>query len=147
LGGVLVAIAVVAFVRAWPFTVDRYPSWTDPGVAPYQDLIDGVERAGGSAVWSFPEARDDGEHRFGPVRVRRHTPGYPDDLLRTVRYTAFGAVYEDSSTLERAGAGWDRLLGQFMAGERSRPVWAVGESGYHDATAGKRLGLVQTVFL
>ena len=34
-----------------------------------------------------------------------------------------------------------------MTGERARPAWAVGESGFHDARAGKRLGAVQTVFL
>ncbi len=32
-------------------------------------------------------------------------------------------------------------------GERSRPAWAVAESGFHGLTAGKRLGPVQTVFL
>src|SRR5262249_44753628 len=28
-GGVLVAVGVVALVRAWPFTVDAYPPWQD----------------------------------------------------------------------------------------------------------------------
>ena len=147
LGGMLVAIGVAAFVRAWPFAVDRYPSWSQPGIAPYQDFIDHVERAGGAAIWSFPEARDEGQRHVGPVLVRHRTRPYPDDLLRTVRYTAYGAIYEDTTTFERPGGGWDRLLVQYLAGERSRPVWAVGEAGYHDPSAGKRLGLVQTVFL
>jgi hypothetical protein len=147
LGSVVAAIGVVALVRGWPFTVDRYPSWTTPGLAPHQELIDYVEGAGGLVVWSFPEARDEGEHVLGPVRVKRRTDPYPDDLLRSVRYTAFGAIYEDTTSFERSGAGWDRLIAQHLAGERSRPVWAIGEAGYHDASAGKRLGLVQTVFL
>lgn len=147
LGAVLAAIGVAALIRGWPFTVDRYPSWSDPGLAPYQDLIDHVEGAGGIAVWSFPEARDDGEHVFGPVRVKRRTDPYPDDLLRSVRYTAFGAIYEDTTRFERSGAGWDRLLAQHVAGERSRPVWAIAESGFHETGATKRLGLVQTVLL
>ena len=96
-------------MRAWPFAVDRYPSWTSPGVAPYQDLIDHVERTGGSAVWSFPEARDDGERKFGPVLVRHRTGRYPDDLLRTVRYTAYGAIYEDTTTFERAELKRDQI--------------------------------------
>jgi hypothetical protein len=146
-GSVVSALGVVALVRGWPFTVDRYPNWTDPGLAPYQELIDHVEGAGGLAVWSFPEARDEGEHVVGPVRVTRRTDPYPDDLLRSVRYTAFGAVYEDTTRFERSGAGWDRLIVQHLAGERSRLVWAVAESGFHDTSAGKRLGLVQTVFL
>ena len=147
LGLVLVAIGLVAFVRAWPFRVDRYPSWIDPGVAPHQDVIDHVDRAGGAAIWSFPEARDEGMKKVGPVAVRHHTAPYADDLLRTVRYTGFGAVYEDTTRFERPGGGWDRLLAQYVAGTRSRPVWAVGESGFHEYRAGKRVGTVQTVFL
>lgn len=147
LGLVLVAIGVAAFVRAWPFRVDRYPSWTDPGVAPHQDVIDHVDRAGGAAIWSFPEARDDGARKVGPVTVRHQTAPYPDDLLRTVRYAGFGAVYEDTTRFERPGGGWDRLLAQYVAGTRSRPVWAVGEAGFHEYRADKRIGTVQTVFL
>jgi hypothetical protein len=98
-------------------------------------------------VWSLPEARDDGEQWFGPIRVGWHTAPYPDDLLRTARYTAFGAVYEDTTRVERPGDGWDRLLSQFALGDRSRPAWAVGESGFHGFTAGKGLGNIQTVFL
>src|SRR5207247_1198867 len=45
------------------------------------------------------------------------------------------------------GGGWDQLLRQYAAGERSRPAWAVGESGFHGVSAGKSIGPVQTVFL
>src|SRR5205085_1125490 len=75
------------------------------------------------------------------------TEPYADDLLRTFRYTAFGAVYEDTSTFEQPGGGWDRLLGEYVRGERSRPAWALAESGFHGHTAGKQVGPVQTVFL
>ncbi len=84
---------------------------------------------------------------MGPVKVSWYTPPYPDDLLRTARYTAFGAVYEDTTRFERPGGSWDRLLGEFAAGDRSRPGWAVGESGFHGFTAGKTLGKIRTVFL
>jgi hypothetical protein len=48
----------------------------------------------------------------------------------------------------RAARGsWDRLLGEFAAGDQSRPRWAVGESGFHGFTAGKTLGKIRTVFL
>jgi hypothetical protein len=146
-GGLLCLVGVAALVRGWPFVTDRYPTWQDAGVAPYQDLIDGVEALGGATVWSFPEARDVGEQRYGPVRVGWLTEPYADDLLKTFRYTAFGAVYEDTSTFERPGGGWDRLLGEYARGERSRPAWAVGESGFHGLTAGKQVGSLQTVFL
>ena len=146
-GAILCGIAVLAVVRGWPFTEDPYPPYRDLGLAPHQDLIDYVDRLGGVTVWSFPEARDAGEQWMGPVKVSWYTPPYPDDLLRTARYTAFGAVYEDTTRVERPGGSWDRMLGEFAAGDRSRPGWAVGESGFHGFTAGKTLGKIRTVFL
>jgi hypothetical protein len=146
-GSVLCGIAALALVRGWPFAVDPYPPYRELGLAPHQDLIDYVDRLGGVSVWSFPEARDAGERWVGPIKVSWYTPPYPDDLMRTARYTAFGAVYEDTTRIDRPGDSWDRLLGQFAAGDRSRPAWAVGESGFHGFTAGKTLGKVRTVFL
>jgi len=146
-GLVLCAIAVLALVRGWPFTNAAYSAYADHGVAPHQAVIDFVEQHGGAAVWSFPEARDLGTQTVGPVRVTWSTEPYPDDLLRTFRYTAFGAVYEDTTRVERPGGAWDHLLQQYAAGERSRPAWGLGESGFHDGNAGKRLARVQTVFL
>jgi hypothetical protein len=146
-GAILCGVAVLAVVRGWPFAEDPYPPYHDLGLAPHQDLIDYVDRLGGVTVWSFPEARDAGEQWMGPVKVSWYTPPYSDDLLRTARYTAFGAVYEDTTRVERPGGSWDRLLGEFAAGDRSRPGWAVGESGFHGFTAGKTLGKIRTVFL
>jgi hypothetical protein len=143
---ILCAIAVAAFVRGWPFTTTPYSAYADYGAEPYQAVIDYVEGNGGVAMWSFPEARDSGTQNVGPVRVSWSTEPYADDLLRTFRYTAFGALYEETTRVERPGAGWDRLLAQYAAGERSRPAWGVGESGYHDSTGEKQLGRVQTVF-
>jgi hypothetical protein len=56
-------------------------------------------------------------------------------------------VYEDTTRIDRPAGSWDRLLGEFAAGDRSRPAWAVGESGFHGFTAGKTLGKIRTVFL
>jgi hypothetical protein len=147
LGGALTAVGLLALVRGWPFTVAPYPPWQIHGVAPYQALIDRVEQLGGVTMWSFPEARDSGAQRHGPVRVGWLTEPHADDLLRTFRYTGFGAVYEDTSTFEQPGGGWDRALGEYARGERSRPAWALAESGFHDLTAGKQVGPLQTVFL
>jgi hypothetical protein len=146
-GVALCAIGGIALVRGWPFTSEPLPTSQDLGIAPYQALIDHVDRLGGVSVWSFPEARDIGEQWVGPVHVGWLTEPYADDLLRTFRYTAFGAVYEDTSTFEQPGGGWDRLLDEYVKGERSRPAWALAESGFHGLTAGKQIGPVQTVFL
>ncbi len=146
-GGALLAAGLVALVRAWPFVSAPYPPYRDLGLEPHQALIDTVERLGGATVWSFPEARDSGEQWFGPVRVAWRTDPYTDDLVRTARYTAFGAVYEDTTRFELPGGGWDRLLAHYASGGRSRPAWAVGESGFHGFSAGKTVGPIQTVFL
>jgi hypothetical protein len=146
-GSVLCVVGIVAAIRGWPFVNDRHPTSHPAGLAPYQELIDGVERAGGAAVWSFPEAADRGEQYVGPVRVSWLTEPYADDLLRTFRYSAFGAVYEDTTTFEQPGGGWDRLLGEYARGERTRAAWALAESGFHGLSAGKQIGPLQTVFL
>jgi len=146
-GLILCAIGVTALVRAWPFTQPVYPPWTDAGSAPFQDLIDYVERHGGVSVWSLPEAADSGERAVGPVRVSWGTEPYPDDLLKTFSYTAFGAIYEDTTRFERPGEGWDRLLGEYAAGQRTRVPWALAESAFHEHSAGKSVGPIQTVFL
>lgn len=146
-GGLLLAVGATALVRAWPFAEAPYPPYRDLGLAPHQALIDYVDRLGGATVWSFPEARDSGEQWVGPVRVAWRTDPYTDDLQRTARYTAFGAVYEDTTRFELPGGGWDRLLTQYATGSRSRPAWAVGESGFHGFSAGKNVGPIQTVFL
>jgi hypothetical protein len=144
---VLCALGLTAIVRAWPFTQPVHSAWADAGSAPYQDLIDYVDRAHGVSVWSLPEARDAGEQAVGPVRVTWETAPYPDDLLKTFGYTAFGAIYEDTTRVERPGDAWDRLLGEYAGGLRMRVPWALAEAAFHDRSAGKNLGAIQTVFL
>lgn len=147
LGTGLVVLGVAGVVRAWPFTVDPFPPWTDFGVEPHQALIDHVDRLGGLTVWSFPEAPDAGEERVGPLRVAWRTDPHPDDLLRTARYTAFGGLYEQPTRVVEPGGVWDRLLVEAARGERRRPPWALGEAGFHTPRDGKELGTIQTVFL
>lgn len=146
-GGLLCVVGLVALARAWPLGRDPLHPYADRGLGPHQALIDHVERLGGATVWSFPEARDAGERWLGPIRVAWRTDPYADDLLRTSRYTAFGALYADTTRFERPGGGWDRLLAEYVAGERSRPAWGVGEAGFHGFAGGATLGTIQTVFL
>ena len=54
-----------------------------------------------------------------------------------------GAVYEQPTRFTEPGLGWDRMLGQYVRGERSRPAWGVAESGFHGLARGKRLGPVR----
>ncbi len=147
-GGTLCLLGALALVRAFPFAEDPWsPYRPDPDLVAHQALIDHVESRGGVSMWSFPEARDSSEVSFLGLRVRVRTDPYPDDLIRTFRYTAFGAVYEETTRFVTPGGMWDYILGKYLSGERSRPPWAVGESGFHGYVAGKRPGSIQTVFL
>lgn len=146
-GGLLCAIAVGTLARGLPFTTDAFSPYQDLGTAPYQELIDVVERQGGAAVWSFPDAFDYGEKRVLGLRVTLKTDPYGDDLLRTFRYSAFGGAYEDTTRFPQLGGGWDYLLAEYARGERSRPAWVIGESGFHAEGKGKWIGAAETVFL
>lgn len=147
-GGTLVVLGVLALVRAFPFTEDPWsPYRPDPELAAHQALIDDVQSRGGVSMWSFPEARDSSEVSFWGLRAGVETDPYPDDLVRTFRYTAFGAVYEETTRVVTPGGLWDFVLGKYLSGERTSPPWAVGESGFHGYLGDKRLGTVQTVFL
>ena len=148
LGTPLVVLGVVALVRAFPFTEDPWsPYRSDADLAAHQALIDEVEARGGVTVWSFPEARDSSESGFLGLTVRLRTEPYPDDLVRTFRYTAFGGLYEETTRFVTPGGMWDYVLGKYLSGERTRAPWAVGESGFHGFVGGKRFGGIQTVFL
>lgn len=147
-GATLVLVGLVALVRGFPFTEDPWsPYRADPDLSAHQALIDQVEARSGVTVWSFPEARDFSESQWWFLSVRNRTDPYPDDLVRTFRYTAFGGMYEDTTRVATPGGLWDYVLGKYLSGERSRPPWAVGESGFHGYVAGKRPLNVQTVFL
>lgn len=147
-GGVLFLLGALALGRAFPFTEDPWsPYRPDSDLAAHQALIDQVEARGGVTVWSFPEARDFSESQWWFLSVKLRTDPYPDDLVRTFRYTAFGGVYEDTTRFTTPGGLWDYILGKYLSGERGRPPWAVGESGFHGYVAGKQPMNVQTVFL
>ena len=110
-----------------PFTVTAFPpDNSDAGTAPYQALIDYVDRRGGMTIWSYPEAKDFQVHTYPLTRqfvakFTTKTDPYPEVLLTTNRFTAFGATYQDTTTAERPGQIWDRALEQYCLGRRSRP--------------------------
>lgn len=120
----------------------------EEGQRPYQAVIDFVLARGGLIAWSLPEARDYQVIRVAGLRATVVTEPYPSTLLETDHFTAFGGVYEDTTTFTNPGGGWDQLLLDYLAGRRAAPAWAIGEAAYHhEGQAGKRLGGVQTVFL
>jgi hypothetical protein len=146
LGGVFILFALFGLAFNYPFTVDPLYG-RDLTLMPYQALIDYVRERGGMTVWSLPEARDQSAHQLLGLTAKLETEPYPDDLIRTDRYTAFGALYDQTTSLPNPGERWDYLLGKFLANQRQAPGWAIGEAAYHSAESGKRFGGIQTVFM
>jgi hypothetical protein len=142
-------IGAALLANNFPFRASLIsPYDPDAGLRPHQMVIDFVNARGGVSVWSLPEARDYQVVTTLGMRATIQTDPYPSDLLRTDRFTAFGAVYEDTTTFPQPGQGWDRLLVDYLNGRRATPAWALGEAAYHrEGQAGKLLANVQTVLL
>lgn len=148
-GAALVALALLLLADGWLAGASHWNPQRGPlGYVPHQAVIDFVARRGGATVWSLPEARDFSVHRRGGLTVTVRTDPYPQALAETHGYTAFAALYWDTTTIEAPGGLWDRLLRDFLTGRRAAWPVAIAESALHwEGQAGKRLGDAQTVFL
>lgn len=136
-----------------PFTASDATLGDPTGVtAPYQALINYVDRLGGATIWSYPEAKDFSVHTYPPTRrfglkFITKTDPYPEVLLTTERYTAFGAIYQDNTTAERPGQIWDKALDEYCLGQRDSPARGLGELGFHGGTHLKKaLSNILTTF-
>lgn len=140
----VVGLLLVLLGRPVPAPFSVYDP--EAGALPYQALIDAVNDRGGLAIWSQIEAVDDNhEWWWGGV----HTDAHPDMLVRTRRYGGFGAIYPATTRAETAGQQWDRVLGEYVRGERETPAWGWGELALHypDQLATKTVWEVQTVLI
>jgi hypothetical protein len=148
-GALCLLAAVLLLANNYPFREAPVAAYdANAGLRPYQDVIDFVGERHGLALWSLPEARDHQVVTVMGLQATIRTEPYPEDLLRTDRFAAFGGVYEDTTRFTEPGESWDRLLLAYLQGRRTAPAWAVGEAALHDeGQAGKRLGDVQTVVL
>ncbi len=150
-GGLGVALLIVAgllLFNNYPFGRPPFDIYQDGnGLQPYQRLIEYVRERGGLTVWSMPEVRDFKRYGFGRLGVVTvKTDPYPGVLLQTRHYTAFGALYEDTITMTDPGSVWDAVLGDYIRGHRSAPIWGIGEDVYHGSShAGKQLFDVETI--
>lgn len=148
-GILCLGIGAALLANNFPFRVPAFsPYDAEAGLRPHQTVMDFVASRGGLTAWSLPEASDHRVVTVWKLRATIQTEPYAGDLLRTDRFTAFGGVHEDRNSFPEPGAGWDRLLADYLEGRRGSPAWAIGESAYHrEGEAGKRFGDVQTVFL
>jgi len=108
--------------------------------APYQDLINYVNARGGVTFWAHPEAEE--KTLIGGVTLL--TAPYPDALLGTQDYTGFSIFSEGYTKAGKIGGTWDKVLLEYCAGKRQKPVWAIGEL---DDYGTKQIDSIQTVFL
>lgn len=108
--------------------------------APYQDLIDYVNKQGGLTFWAHPEA----EEKRSQEGITIHTLSYHESLLHTRDYTGFSVFSEGYTKIGRIGGIWDTVLTEYCAGKRKSPVWAIGEL---DDYGEKSIDGIQTIFL
>src|SRR3989441_1280094 len=148
LGVTLLIVAGLLLYNNYPFARPPFDVYQDGnGLQPYQRLIEYVRERGGLTVWSTPEVRDSNRYSFGRLGiVTVKTDPYPDVLLQTADYTAFGALYEDTITTTDSGGVWDAVLREYASGRRATPVWGMGEAVFHSrGQAGKELFDVETI--
>jgi len=147
ISGILIsAVCVLGMIDAHPFRSSPFSQYDgDQGIAPYQLLIDDVNRKNGFTFWNYPETRS-GVRKLGPVFL--NTAPYPEVLEDSHGYTGFAAVYGDTISATEPGRQWDRVLQAYCAGKRERPAWGIATADFHkDGGAGQKLGDFPTVFL
>jgi hypothetical protein len=130
---ILSGVAVVLLLNARPFGEPEF-SFYEPrfDYQPYQRVIDAVAARGGLTIWSMPEARDFNRYEVGPLgTITVMTDPYPQALILTSGYTAFGGLYEDTRSAVRPGGIWDQVINLYLAGERTLPPFLTGESAFH----------------
>lgn len=129
------------------FRASHFHAYDDAGMEPYQRFIDAVGARGGLTFWTHPEAASTIPPRSvaGLASVRSETPAHAGDLVATRRYTGFAALYADHITATEPGREWDRVLTEYLRGERDRPAWGTGEIDYHGEDLRERLHDIQTV--
>ena len=144
----ITVVSIACLLANFPFKVSMMDAYQgDLGPAPYQHYIDYVNKHGGLAFWPHPEARSTipPQSLFG-VSAMSETGPHANDLVDTYDYTAFAALYADRITATEPGQHWDKILLQYMHGERSAPIWGTGEIDYHYAQK-MPLDNILTVFL
>ncbi|HEV8539735.1 MAG TPA: hypothetical protein VGQ60_01110 [Nitrospiraceae bacterium] len=129
---ILGGLTMILLLNAWPFAQPAYSIYDErSSYQPYQSFIDGVSAHGGVAIWSMPEARDFNRHTVGPFTITVKTDPYPEALILTAGYTAFGGLYEDTRKAINPGGIWDQAIQLYLSGERPIPPFLTGESAYH----------------
>ncbi len=145
LGVLLLVIAGVFLLNNFPFVYYCFDQYNQKaGIKPYQNYIDYVNKHNGLTFWAHPEAKN--VEKSGEVSIR--TEEHPLDLLLSRDYTGFAVFPEGFKTVGKIDGIWDSLLKDYCAGNRKKPVWAIGVLSF-DSTGKleEYLKVIQTVLL
>ena len=102
---------------------------------PYQDFIDFIDSRGGLTFWAHP----DESYNENINGINAFTQHYPQILSKTNNYTGFCILFGGYSDTGKFSGIWDDLLMSYCRGERTHPVWAIGELDYTEASEIKRM--------
>lgn len=142
LGIICFFVGAVFFVNNFPFKTPLYDQYHgEQGVGPYQYLIDHANHNGALTFWAHPEV----EKAMEQDGINIISASYEEDLLNTFDYTGIAVFSEGMRHVGPPGGIWDKLLLQYCAGMRERPVWVIGEVDYKGH--GFSIDETQTVFL
>ncbi len=142
LGIICFFVGTVFLVNNFPFKTPLYDQYHgDQGVEPYQYLIDHAGNHDALTFWAHPEA----EKAMEQEGINIISSSYEEDLLDTFDYTGIAVLSEGMRQVGPPGGIWDKLLLQYCAGMRQRPVWVIGEVDYKGH--GFDIDETQTVFL
>ena len=143
--GIMAGVMFLLAVNNHPFQSSPFNQHSgDQGVQPYQELIDYVDNNGGLIFWNHMEAVD-GIRQEGQIGYK--TEPYPEDLVLTSNYTGFQSVANFPVRPVDPGNEWDQVLGEYLQGQREKPVWGYGGSNYLCESEKTKLGDIRTVFL
>jgi hypothetical protein len=146
IGLIIIIISALVILDNNPFRSSLYSAYHgDQGIAPYQELIDYVNKRGGLCFWNYPEQKS-GVRKYGPIHV--NTPPYPEVLNQSEGYTGFSAIYGENPTITDPGKEWDRVLDEYCLGQREKPSWGISTADFHkDGGLGLKLGVYPTTLL
>jgi len=141
-GVFIIVLAVLVLIEMSPFhkrEIDQYHG--DRGALPYQKLINYADSIGALTFWAHPEASVDTEYEGVMVR----TEPYHEHLLETTGYDGFAIFWNGDREIGSPGGIWDQVLLQYTAGEREKPVWAIGELDWEGVAGGDLIAETLTI--
>jgi len=145
-GIVLGVSSVILMINHHPFQSSRFdPYHGDQKIAPYQELIEYVQKRGGLTFWAHPEANYSKAEKIGPFNLV--TAPYVDSLSSARGYTGTSVLYPDAATITEPGKKWDQLLNEYCTKERRYPVWGIAGANFRGDAGGAPIDSLQTVFL